>query len=71
MHRIHLDAWLSKLDDDLEEGLGKDPLYLAHVRELLAVSVVADNPIDASWLRLELQDLERHHGVRLRDASAG
>lgn len=63
MDRIRLAEWLCGLDDDLASGRGKDPLYLIHVRELLGTMVAADNGFDAGCL--ELQDLQRRHGVRL------
>lgn len=70
MHRIRIDAWLSQLDDELDAGRGADPAFLAQVREQLETTVVAENVFDRSYLRLELQDLERYYGVRLRDDSA-
>lgn len=66
MHRTQLHAWLSKLDDDLAAGLGRDRLYVEHVRELLRTTVVPESRMDLNWLHLALGDLERHHGVRLR-----
>lgn len=66
MHRIHIDAWLTELDDALADGLGSDAGLLERAREALRSDVVPESEADARWLALELGDIERRYGVQLR-----